>query len=91
MRASAMLAEPGSSASMAEAIAGLYERDIDAVGTAARTRVLQRFTWAQSFQAQMNAYLSLPAQRARRAIPDPRLLPHPRRALAEAEDLNPVA
>lgn len=86
-----MLAEPGSSASMAQAIAGLYERDIDAVGAAARTRVLQRFTWAQSFQSQMNAYLSLPAQRARRAIPDPRLLPHPRRSLTEAEDLNPVA
>ena len=54
-----MLAKPGSAESLAEAIAALYERDLDAVGAAARARVLQRFTWAQAFQTQFNAYLSL--------------------------------
>jgi alpha-1,6-mannosyltransferase len=87
-----MLAEPANAASMAEAIAGLYERDIEAVGAAARERVLQRFTWARSFQSQMNAYANLSAQQARRATADSRLLPHrPGRRLADAEDLNPAA
>jgi alpha-1,6-mannosyltransferase len=58
-----MLAEPANAGSMAEAIAGLYERDIEAVGAAARERVMQRFTWAQSFQAQMNAYMNLAGAR----------------------------
>jgi alpha-1,6-mannosyltransferase len=82
-----MLAESSSAASMAEAIAGLYERDIEAIGAAARARVLQRFTWAQAFQSQMNTYLSLPA---RRAIPGSRLHHSSHRQLAEAEDLNPA-
>lgn len=63
-----MLAEPSNAASMAEAIAGLYERDIEAVGAAARARVLQRFTWAQAFQSQMNAYMGL-AGTSRFALP----------------------
>lgn len=54
-----MLAKPCDGASMAEAIAALYERDIDAVGAAARARVLKHFTWAQAFSAQLNAYTSL--------------------------------
>jgi alpha-1,6-mannosyltransferase len=54
-----VLAEPGCAASMAEAVCALYERDIEAVGAAARARVLQRFTWTQTFQSQTNAYLSL--------------------------------
>jgi alpha-1,6-mannosyltransferase len=54
-----MLAEPCSATSMAEAIAALYERDLDAVGNTARERVLRRFTWDKSFQAQMTAYASL--------------------------------
>jgi alpha-1,6-mannosyltransferase len=60
------LAEPMSAASMAEAIAALYERDIEAVGAAARTRVLRQFTWTQAFTAQVNAYASL--VRARRVL-----------------------
>ena len=59
-----MLANPSDSASMAEAIAALYERDIEAVGAAARVRVLKQFTWTQAFTAQVNAYASL--ARARR-------------------------
>jgi len=54
-----MLAKPSDGASMAEAIVGLYDRDIEAVGAAARARVLKQFTWAQSFSAQLNAYTSL--------------------------------
>jgi alpha-1,6-mannosyltransferase len=54
-----MLAKPSDGESMAEAIAALYERDIEAVGVAARARVLKQFTWTQAFSAQMNAYTSL--------------------------------
>jgi len=54
-----MLAEPCSATSMADAIAALYERDLDAVGNTARERVLRRFTWHKSFQAQLMAYASL--------------------------------
>jgi alpha-1,6-mannosyltransferase len=60
------LAEPMNAASMAEAIAALYERDIEAVGAAARARVLRQFTWTQAFTAQVNAYSSL--VRARRVL-----------------------
>jgi alpha-1,6-mannosyltransferase len=54
-----MLAEPDSVASMAEAIAALYERDLAAVGAAARARVLQHFTWNRAFHAQIAAYASM--------------------------------
>jgi len=54
-----MLAEPCNAASMADAIAGLYDRDLDAIGATARLRVLRRFTWQKSFQAQTTAYASL--------------------------------
>lgn len=54
-----MLAEPNSASSMAEAIVALYERDLDAVGAAARQRVLNHFTWNMAFQGQMAAYQSL--------------------------------
>ena len=54
-----VLAEPLSAASMAEAIAALYERDLDAVGAAARARVLRHFTWNRTFHTQLAAYASL--------------------------------
>jgi alpha-1,6-mannosyltransferase len=54
-----VLAKPSDGESMAEAIASLYERDIEAVGAAARARVLKQFTWAQAFTAQVNVYASL--------------------------------
>jgi alpha-1,6-mannosyltransferase len=54
-----LLAKPADGESMAEAISALYERDIEAVGAAARRRVLKQFTWNRSFMAQMNAYTSL--------------------------------
>jgi alpha-1,6-mannosyltransferase len=54
-----MLAEPGSAASIAEAIAALYERDLDALGAAGRARVLKAFTWQRVFHTQMFSYASL--------------------------------
>jgi alpha-1,6-mannosyltransferase len=63
-----MLAEPGSAARMAEAIAGLYERDLEALGANARARVLRKFTWERTFQAQMTTYKAL-LGRERVALP----------------------
>jgi alpha-1,6-mannosyltransferase len=54
-----VLAEPDSPAAMAEAIASLYARDLEAIGAAARARVLRRFTWERAFHAQTAAYASL--------------------------------
>jgi alpha-1,6-mannosyltransferase len=54
-----VLAEPNSDASLAEAIAALYERDQEAVGAAARARVLRHFTWSRAFHAQLSVYASL--------------------------------
>lgn len=54
-----MLAEPNSAESMAEAIAALFERDIEAIGAVARARVLRQFTWAMAFQGLTTAYASL--------------------------------
>jgi hypothetical protein len=44
---------------MAEAIAALYERDLERMGAAARERVLRQFTWHKAFQMQTAAYASL--------------------------------
>ena len=67
-----MLAEPGSAARMAEAIAGLYERDLETLGANARARVMRKFTWNRAFQGQMATYntllgggrIAVPAQEA---------------------------
>jgi alpha-1,6-mannosyltransferase len=64
-----VLAEPNSGERMAEAISALFERDIEALGTAARSRVLRQFTWNKAFQAQTAIYASLVG--ARRAKPVP--------------------
>jgi alpha-1,6-mannosyltransferase len=54
-----MLAEPYDAQSMADAIAALYERDLAAVGAAARARVARQFTWHRAFHTQMATYASL--------------------------------
>jgi alpha-1,6-mannosyltransferase len=54
-----VLAEPHDAASMAAAIDALYERDLEALGLAARARVLKQFTWHRAFHAQMATYASL--------------------------------
>jgi len=58
-----VLAEPLSASSMAAAIASLYERDLDALGRAARAHVLRQFTWSRAFHIQTAAYTSLVAAR----------------------------
>ncbi|HEY3786674.1 MAG TPA: glycosyltransferase [Steroidobacteraceae bacterium] len=68
-----MLAEPHSARGMADAVAALYERDLDQLGAAARAQVMQRFTWNQAFHLQMSTYTSLlgasrPALAPRRVI-----------------------
>jgi len=54
-----LLAEPESIDSMAQAMAALYERDIAALGAAARARVLRRYTWSQALPQQLAIYLQL--------------------------------
>jgi len=54
-----VLAEPNDGESMAEAIACLFEQDVEAIGAAARQRVLSQFTWSKAFQVQMAVYASL--------------------------------
>ena len=65
-----LLCAPNNSDSMAEAICALYTRDLEQMGAAARTRVLQRYTWDHAFRAQTLAYASL--IKARRPVPVPR-------------------
>ncbi len=57
------LAEPGSSASMADAIAALYERDLEALGIEARSRVLRQHTWTRAFQTLLGTYAQLAGER----------------------------
>jgi alpha-1,6-mannosyltransferase len=54
-----VLAEPGSGAGMAEAIAALYERDLEALGANARAKVQRKFTWNRAFHGQMATYKAL--------------------------------
>ena len=61
------LAEPDDAPSMAAAIRRLYERDLDALGSAARQRVLQSFTWSHSIGVELANYASVFA--GRRALP----------------------
>ncbi len=53
------IAEPDNAASMAAAIRRLYDRDLEALGQAARHRVLQRFTWSNSMSIQLANYASV--------------------------------
>lgn len=53
------LAEPNSAAAMAEAIAALYDRDLEAIGAAARARVIRQFTWKRAFHGLFSAYALL--------------------------------
>ncbi len=56
------LAAPKDERSMAEAIAALYDRNLEVLGHAARQRVLARHTWAQALQQQLNTYASISAR-----------------------------
>ena len=54
-----VLARPDDPADLAAAIAGLYDGDLEAMGRAARARVLARFAWTQTFSALMARYAAL--------------------------------
>jgi alpha-1,6-mannosyltransferase len=58
-----ILSPPNSPNGMADAIAALYECDLEQMGAAARARVLQHYTWNHAFQAQTLAYASLVGSR----------------------------
>lgn len=66
-----VLARPSDGESMARAISDLYDRDIEAVGAAARARVLKQFTWTQAFASELNAYTTLATSRRLRVPPLP--------------------
>jgi alpha-1,6-mannosyltransferase len=61
------LAEPDNAASMAAAIRRLYERNLEALGAAARQRALQGFTWSHSLSMQLANYAGVFA--GTRALP----------------------
>ena len=69
-----VLAKPHDARSMAEAIAALYERDLEALGAAGRERVLRQFTWHRAFHAQMSIYTSLLSAQ-REPLPETQILP----------------
>jgi alpha-1,6-mannosyltransferase len=54
-----VLAQPDSAAEMAASIAALYERNLQAIGAAARARVLRHFTWDRIFRQQIGTYAAL--------------------------------
>ncbi len=54
-------------ADFAAQIVALYERDIEALGKAARARAEQRFSWQHAFQQQLSTYARL--ARSSRAVP----------------------
>jgi hypothetical protein len=73
---------------MADAIAALYDRDLEQMGAAARARVLQRYTWNHAFHAQTLAYASLvgsrrPAVAPREVIELVTVSPHDQQYTAE--------
>ena len=57
-----LLARPDDPADLAAAIAGLYDLDTEAMGRAARARVLARFTWTHAFSGLMTHYATLLAR-----------------------------
>jgi alpha-1,6-mannosyltransferase len=54
-----LLARPDDSEDLAAAIAGLYDGDLEAMGRAARARVLARFTWTHTFSELLARYSAL--------------------------------
>lgn len=54
-----LLAREASGAVFAQAISDLYDRDLVALGQAARARVLAKFTWQRAFQQQLATYSAL--------------------------------
>ena len=57
-----MLAPPHDAAGMATAVAALYERDMDALGRAARARAEQRYTWSRALPLLLSHYATVCGQ-----------------------------
>lgn len=57
-----MLAPPNDAPGMATAIAALYERDLDALGRAARQRAVQRYTWSRALPLLLAHYAAVTGQ-----------------------------
>jgi len=53
------LADAGDASGLAEAIDGLYERDLAQLGRQARLRVERRYTWSSTFALQLDRYVRL--------------------------------
>ena len=54
-----VIAARADSTLLANAVRDLYDRDVNALGQAARSRVLARFTWEKALQLQLAAYAAL--------------------------------
>ena len=63
------LAKPCDSRDLARAIVSVYERGLDALGMAARARVLETYTWSRCFERQQSHYLSVAGMRRAHAAP----------------------
>jgi alpha-1,6-mannosyltransferase len=61
-------AERADSRLLARAIADLYDRDIEALGRAARARVTAHYSWDRALQQQMTVYAGLSEKK--RTLPD---------------------
>jgi hypothetical protein len=64
-----VLAERAEPAVFARAVRDLYDRDLQALGRAARERVLARFTWQRAMAIQQANY-ALVASRSRVRVPE---------------------
>jgi len=64
-----VLAERADPAVFARAVRELYDRDLQALGVAARARVLARFTWQRAMQIQQANYAAV-ASRSRVRVPE---------------------
>jgi alpha-1,6-mannosyltransferase len=57
-----LLARPLDAADLADAVAALYDRDIEQLGAAARERVMQQYSWTRAFRLQLAHYAALSGQ-----------------------------
>ena len=54
---------------LAGAIAGLYERELDVLGAAARRHVVSNYSWSRALQSLMGRYQSALAARIPAGLP----------------------
>jgi alpha-1,6-mannosyltransferase len=56
---------------LANAVRDLYDRDIEALGRAARARVMERYSWDKAFQHQLGTYTNLVGARNPQSVTAP--------------------